>query len=99
MLKASHSPTAANSPEDAAVVRETQAFFMGATKGTHVARVVLKDRPNCVYYLHSLVNQGLADSYNFYDNKFVVKIQVADRWRFSEFKDVECVMLQYKGAA
>jgi len=71
----------------------------GAAEGTYVARVVLKDRPNCIYYLHSLVNQGLADSYNFYDNKFVVKIQVADRWRFSEFKDVECVMLQYKGAA
>ena len=52
--------------------------------------------PDSVCYLHSLTTQGLADSYNYYDNAFVVRINMTDRQRYPVLQGVECVMLKYR---
>ena len=78
-------------------LREAQAFLMGGSGATLKATLKTTSLPPSMAYLHSLVDRGLADSYNYHDNVFVVKIQVADSWRFPALKDVSCIALKYRG--
>lgn len=81
--------------QDLAAVREAQASLMDGPKAP--LRAVLKSTtlPDSVVYLHTLLSEGQGDSYNYYDNRFVVRIQVTDRRRYPQLEGVMSVMLEY----
>lgn len=83
-------------PEDVQSIRKAQSFLMGGEKTPLKATLKSTALPDSVIYLHSLVAKSLGDSYNYYDNQFVVKIQPADHWRFPQLKGIVSVMLEYR---
>ena len=75
-------------------VREAQTFLMGTVRPV---RVTLKGSaiPEALSYLHALAAKGLADSYNLYDNRVVLRVVLADKQRYPLLQEAECVMLEY----
>ena len=53
--------------------------------------------PASIAWLHSVVERGLGDSYNYTDREFVVEIRPADWVREGSLKNVRTVVLKYAG--
>lgn len=91
-MKTSPSPI---SSRDQDYIREAQKHMIG--EGVELkATLTATTLPDSVTYLHSLVQRGLADSYNYYDGTFIVSINLTDKSRYPVLQGVDCVQLQYR---
>ena len=87
------------------VVRRAQKEMMGISFSSSaltrepVTEFTLSGRevPPSIAWLHSVVERGLGDSYNYTDREFVVEIRPADWIREGSLRNVRTVVLKYAG--
>ena len=90
-------------PEEIEVVRRAQREMMGLLEmrdGKPVRHVTIYTVPgpipSSIKWLHEICAMGAADSYNYHDRTFTVRVQESDRHRDSLLASVDSITLHYR---